>query len=373
MFRPLAKKSPLNISSNISGRKSTTGDCPNVEATSEESRSNLGNANNQAIQTLKIAAYVVIVAYGIRMASHLLSILLFSLLFAYAILPLPQWLVRRFHFEKSAALACTLLLVIALDFVITFALVRTGVQMHARLPVYELRIQGLHQHINDFLGQHGIRSAEESVRGLLSPGRIMQFIQDIIPKTIELISDRILVLFLALLFLVALLDPEHGDSPTARKLANFGKDVQRYVATTAETGAIIAVVNLLVLTVLGVDFALVWCLAYFFLHFIPSIGFIASLVPPTVLALLMLGWKKALLVLACLVLTEIIGAYILNPILLKKGLKVSVIEVMISLLGWSFLLGPAGAILSVPLNLALRRFIAGAETSARPQSSTVAS
>ena len=92
----------------------------------------------------------------------------------------------------------------------------------------------------------------------------------------------------------------------------------------------------------------------------------------TLLALLMLSWKKALLVLGCLILTEILGTYVLNPILLKKGLDVSVIEIMISVMVWGFLLGPAGVILAVPLTLALRRFIDNARMSTEPQISPAA-
>ena len=327
----------------------------------------MGDDRYQWTQALKVAACVVIVAYGIRLVSHLLSILLLSLLFAYIILPLPQSLMRRLRFGKSTALIGAALLLLAVHVALTLAVVRTGSQMRAKRPVYELRIQDLNQHVSGFLTRHGIESADESVKGFLSSGRIMQMAKNILPKAAGLISDRLLILFMALLFLLALLDPEQENSPATRALANFGKDIQHYIATTAETGAIIAAANFLVLTALGVDFAFVWCLAYFFLHFIPNVGFIAALVPPTLLALLMLGWKKALLVLGCLILTEILGTYVLNPILLKKGLKVSVIEVMLSLLVWGFLLGPAGVILSVPLTLALRRFIGGSETGGNAQ------
>ena len=92
----------------------------------------MGTDDHSAIQTLKIAACVVIVAWGIRTASHVLSIVLLSLLLAYAILPFPLWLVRRFHVPKSAALSLTVLLVIVFYCVLTFALVKTGLQMSAR-------------------------------------------------------------------------------------------------------------------------------------------------------------------------------------------------------------------------------------------------
>jgi AI-2 transport protein TqsA len=333
----------------------------------------MGNDNHPGIQTLKIAAYVVIVAYGIHMASHLLSILLLSFLLTYAILPFPQWLVRRFHFRRSTALICTVLLVIVVYCGQTFALVKAGVQMTAKLPFYELRIQDLHQQITGFLARHGHESSGDFFKNFLSSERIMRFTGDILPSALEFFSDRLLIWFLTLLFLAGLMDPERSHGPIAQRLAHFGKDIQRYIATTAETGAITAIVNLLLLTLLGVDFAIVWCVLYFFLHFIPSIGFLVALVPPTLLALLMFGWKRALLVFACLVLTEMLGENVLKPILLKKDLDVSLMNVTLSMLGWGYLIGPVGAILSVPLTLGLFRIIENARMSTSPERSPVAS
>ena len=133
----------------------------------------MGTDDHSAIQTLKIAACVVIVAWGIRASSHVLSIVLLSLLLAYAILPFPLWLVRRFHVPKSAALSFTVLLVVAFYCVLTLALVKTGLQMSARLPVYELRIQDLHEQIAGFLTRHGIESTDLSVKSFLSSYKII--------------------------------------------------------------------------------------------------------------------------------------------------------------------------------------------------------
>src|SRR5258708_30720600 len=53
---------------------------------------------------LQSAAYAVIVAWGIRAASHILSVILIALLLAYVIRPLPDWLMHRFGLRKSLAL-----------------------------------------------------------------------------------------------------------------------------------------------------------------------------------------------------------------------------------------------------------------------------
>ncbi len=85
----------------------------------------MGTDDHSTIQTLMIAVCVVIVAWGIRTTSHVLSIVLLSLLLAYAILPFPLWLVRRFHVPKRAALSFTVLLV-------EFPQLRPAYAVHAR-------------------------------------------------------------------------------------------------------------------------------------------------------------------------------------------------------------------------------------------------
>ena len=57
--------------------------------------------DGSAARPLQVSAYVVIVAWGIRAASEILSIVLLSMLLAYAYLPLPKWLMRRFHLRGA--------------------------------------------------------------------------------------------------------------------------------------------------------------------------------------------------------------------------------------------------------------------------------
>ena len=144
----------------------------------------MGTDEHGAIQTLKIGACVVIIAWGMRTASHVISIVLLSLLLAYAILPFPLWLVRRFQVPKSVALSFTVLLVVAFYCVLTFTLVKTGLQMSAKLPVYELRVHDLHQQIATFLTRHDIESTDLTVKSFLSSERLMQFMGSILPTTI---------------------------------------------------------------------------------------------------------------------------------------------------------------------------------------------
>jgi AI-2 transport protein TqsA len=307
---------------------------------------------------LQAAAYIVVVAWGIRAASHILYLVLIALLFAYVFLPFPKWLMHRFRLRQSLAIALTVVLWATIWFAIWVALFEAGHQLMAKLPIYEERIRILHERVVVFLSAHGIQSTHDSVKNLYGYDRIVEFARAMLPTLIGFFSDRLLIILLGLGFLVEMTYLDSGKSgPFARKLVYYGRDVQRFIAISAQAGAIIALANLVLLAVLGVDAAFVWCFLYFLLQFIPGIGFAIALIPPSLMALLMLGWKRALLVAGGLILTQMVGAYVVKPMLMKKGLNISFLEIMLSLVIWGFLLGPAGAILAIPLTLAFRRAI----------------
>jgi AI-2 transport protein TqsA len=311
------------------------------------------------IRLLQGAACVVIVAWGIKAASHILSIIFVALLLSYVILPLPKWLMHRFHLPKSWAISLTVVFVAIIYVVIALALVDAGFRFRERLPNYEAHFRILYERIEIFLDTHGIQTTHLSLKSLYSSDRIIEFTRTALPTIIGQFSDRFLISLLSLLFLIEMANPEGAlTGPLARNLAYYGSDVQGFITVSAETGAINAVANFVILVALGIDFPVIWCFLYFFLHFIPNIGFLISLIPPTLIALLMFGWKRAVLVTGGLILTEMLGDYVVKPMLMFKEMHVSLLEIMLSLMIWGFLLGTRGVVVAIPLTLALRKFLA---------------
>jgi predicted PurR-regulated permease PerM len=310
------------------------------------------------LRVLEVSAYVVIVAWGIREASEILSVVLLALLLAFAYLPLPKWLMRRFHLRRGAAVSLGVAFLAALYMIFSVALLETGFKMRERLPIYEENLASLYHQLVVFLSAHGIQSSAFSSRNFYSSERIMTFISFFLPKVIGLFRDRMLIQILSLIFLFEIAESEEtATTPLGRKLLYYGKDVQRFIAISAQTGAIVALVNLVLLIALGIDFPVLCCVLYFFLQFIPSIGFLIAIVPPALLALLTFGWKRALLASIGLAVTQMASDYILQPKLMKKSMHISLLEIMLAVMIWGFLLGPPGAILGVPLSLVLKKYI----------------
>jgi predicted PurR-regulated permease PerM len=310
------------------------------------------------LRSLQGAACVVILMWAIKAASGLLVVLLMALVFAYAFAPLPRWFMQRFRLGKTAALVLTVASLGTLNVVMVAILYGSVGRMTERLPVYHEHFMALFEKLAVFANVHGIDFANLSAAKVSNSDKILEFARVALRQAGGFLGNALLISALAWVFLVEMVEelPAKRGS-LAEKLAFYGGDVQRYIAISAETGIITALANLAVLVAFGVDGPVLWCALYFLLHFIPTVGYILALVPPTFLALLMLGWKKALLVAGSLVLTQLLTDYALTPILMKKAVHISFLEIMVSLMVWGFLLGPAGAILAIPLTLTLRRFV----------------
>src|SRR4029453_18355781 len=69
-------------------------------------------------------------------------------------------------------------------------------------------------------------------------------------------------------------------------MASFAAGTRSYLGVSAVFGLIVAVIDTVLLYVLGVPGAFVWGVLAFVTNFIPNIGFVIGVVPPAVIALL---------------------------------------------------------------------------------------
>ncbi len=122
--------------------------------------------------------------------------------------------------------------------------------------------------------------------------------------------------------------------------------------------------------VVGTDLALVWAVLAFVMNFVPNVGIILSLVPPVILTMLEFGWQRALVILAGYVVLNFVVDNLIKPRFMQSGLDVPPLLGLLSLVIWGYLLGAPGAILAIPLTIALRRVLWDAP--AQPPASQVA-
>jgi AI-2 transport protein TqsA len=303
-------------------------------------------------------ACLVIILWGVRQASHLIVLALLGILLACSFLPLHEWLMNRFKLRKSTAIGWGVTSVGTLCLLTVFSLYEGISRYRVELPAYEKRLMVLYEHVLVFLNAHGVHLAGLSGPMLPSSERMLELSRVVVPGAAGFLSDGLLVTLLSVLFVIAMVEqPGTKRSALGETLRYYGQDMQSYIGVTAKTNAIAALANLVVFLVFGVEFPVLWSALTFFLRFVPNIGFVLALLPPSFLALLVFGWKRALLVAGGQIAISLLVDYVVSPIFMKKVVSISFLEMTVSLVFWGAILGFAGGILAIPLTLTLRRFI----------------
>lgn len=138
--------------------------------------------------------------------------------------------------------------------------------------------------------------------------------------------------------------------PTRRAAANF----QRYFIVRTAVGLVTGALVWLAAWLIGLEFAFVWGLLNFVLNYIPTIGSIVAVVPPVLFALLQFqSLVMAALVLAVIGGVQLIMGNFVDPRVQGRYLSLSPLVVLVAVVFWGWLWGPAGALIGVPITVAV--------------------
>jgi AI-2 transport protein TqsA len=308
------------------------------------------------------ACFVIIVA-GLKVAAPLVSVVLLGLLVAQTLSNLPIWLMKKgLKPGLSVLLSILLVLVGGLLLVVMFSV--STARLADNLPAYQTRLAALRDSLMAFLTGRGIDVSQIAAFQPLDPNRILAAARVFLGGLASALGTSVLIILIAAVVLYEITHVrvlrQRGQQPAtlAARFDEVTGESRQYIALTGLAGLIQAVFNLVILYVAGVDAPITWAVLFFFLNFIPGVGFFIAVVPPALLALLETGWQSALIVALGWWFVNLIGDNIIKPRFFVKGLDISFTNIVFSVLFWSFVLGPAGAILALPIALSLRRVAA---------------
>lgn len=140
-------------------------------------------------------------------------------------------------------------------------------------------------------------------------------------------------------------------------IRRYCRSVRRYFVVNAVFGAIVAVIDGALLALLGVPGAPIWAILAFVTNFIPNIGFVIGLIPPAILALVVGGWPLLIAVVLIYSVVNVTLQELVQPRFVSEAVGLSLTLTFLSVVFWTFVVGPVGAILSVPLTLLFRALL----------------
>jgi predicted PurR-regulated permease PerM len=309
-----------------------------------------------------LASLVLIVA-GLRAMSGLLSPILLSLFIVLVTSPIMQWLKRR---GLPGWLAYTLVVlgVIAVGLVFVLFLAASLTQLSAELPTYRTLVEAQLQSLGQEISKFGIDAQDILQLEWFQPARIFQYLFSFVTALLSAISN---IGFTLLIFIYMLASAANfsnrlersliSDLPMLERFRNFSSSISIYLLIKSWLGAMTALCQIILMWILGIDFAVLWGVFSFLFNFIPNVGFYISLIPPLLIAILTLGWLKALIFVAGYTLINNFFDIAVAPRFLGQGLDLSTIVTFLAVVLWAWILGPIGAFLALPLTVMVKKLL----------------
>jgi predicted PurR-regulated permease PerM len=141
---------------------------------------------------------------------------------------------------------------------------------------------------------------------------------------------------------------------TTKAMDDAGQRVSRYVLLQFGVNAGFGAVTALGLYLVGVKSPLLWGVMGVFLRFLPYIGpAIAGFLPFIVALAVSDGWKEPLMVVGLYLLTELIIANLVEPLLYGIHTGLSAVAILFGAVFWTVVWGPIGLVLATPLTVCI--------------------
>jgi predicted PurR-regulated permease PerM len=311
-----------------------------------------------------IAAALVVVVAGLKVAAELLLPLVVAVFLALLSLPLLGWLRRR-HLPLVAAVALTILadvaLLVAFGMLISVALS----EFVAVAPDYLEQLGDVAETALDNVFFRGVALSRWLAFDQLDPQAVINVAGGIVGETVKGVAATFASVSVVLLLLIFFLLEAVGLPAKLRKAMgreqvdlkryrSIIREIQRYLliktVVSAGTGVLVGAWT----AFLGLDFAVLWGFLAFLLNYIPVIGSIVAGIPAVLLALVQLSLGGALAVAAGYLVINFLLGNLLEPAWMGRRLGLSTLVVFLSLLFWGWVWGPIGMIVSVPLTVAAK-------------------
>ena len=320
----------------------------------------MDNINKLTVGLIQLAALLVIVA-SVKSAQDLVVPFLLSIFIA-TIAATPMFWLNRKGAPNWLSI-CLVMIGIVLSIIFVGGLVAQSTSSFTeKLPFYQSQLLLLQQElvnsVNPLMANLNLELDLTSAIGNFSPTTILNIAGTTITGLGSVLSNSFLII-LTVIFMLA----ETNSFP--RKLnavltnprksllyfSEFTRNLNNYIAIKTTLSAVTGLVVTIFLSLIGVDFPILWGLLAFLLNFVPNIGSIIAAIPPVILAYIQLGGLSASVVIVGFLIVNIFIGSFVEPRYLGKGLGLSPLVVFLSLVFWGWILGPIGMLLSVPLTM----------------------
>ena len=304
-----------------------------------------------------------ITLFAVNEYGAFINTIIVALILGIVFAPMMVWLQKKMN--NIVALIVTMVAVIAIMIGLFLFFLYSFAQLNTAVPIYAEELDVIIDEVIDLLASFGADvNNVESLAELIEPTEIIEFVRNILRGFLDILSDGVTVLLVLAFLLVGASNFAakaeqliNNGNPGLKRLFKFNQDIRRYIIITNNVGMAAGLINAIFLSIIGVDFAILWGVLSWLLSYIPMVGFLLALIPPLLLGLLEFGWVTALVILVGFILINSAIDDFIKPKMMGEGLDIAPVMVFISVVFWGLILGPLGAILAVPVTVGIKQLV----------------
>ena len=318
-----------------------------------------GIGSTEGSPVIKLAALIVIFA-GMIYARSIISPFILALFISIICMQPITWL------EKKRIPGWLAIIIVVLGLVVLFSgfislIGGTLTFFLSNVSKYEPTVTSITNSFIQFLNDKGINIPKDQISTFIQPAKILEFTSGAVKELLSMLGNSFLILLIILFILMEFgsfsLKAKAITSGSDKSIAYFStilQDIRHYLGIKTLVCLSISILIYIALLIIGVDYPLLWALIAGLMNYIPNIGSIIATIPAFLFALVQLGLGSALWTLgAFMIIHNVLGNFV-EPRIMGKGLGLSPLVVLLSLLFWGFILGPVGMFLAVPFTLTIK-------------------
>ena len=327
----------------------------------------LTTSKTSSLAGLLVAAAILYLARDVLIPLALAILL--SFLLAPMVRRLEQW-----HLGRVLSTLVTVAVALIVIGAIGYVAARQALSLAAKLPEYRENIQ---QKVRALRAQPSgeIGKAAEAIKDLGSeaapeatplpvaetPPSAMAALRDMAAPFVRPIGSALAVIVFTILMLlnrenmrerlIGLIGPRQINV-TTQALGEASYRVSRYLYMQLVVNACFGIPFAIALYFIGIPNALLWGLLGTLLRFIPYAGvWVAVALPATLAFAISDGWSEVIWVLGTFFVLEMLLVNLLEPWLYGRSAGLSAIAIIAAALFWTWLWGPVGLLLAIPLTV----------------------
>ena len=300
-------------------------------------------------------------ALGLKAFSAVVGPLFLAVVLSIIVHPLRR-LSGRFGLPAWVGMVLSLIAVYCIVAGLVVVLLISGAALAGLLEDYGPQFQEFVQNVLDALA--GVGVSQDQLQALatgLDPGKLINLTAGLLgglAGALSSISFLVLLLFFTVSDAGSFAARLAEISPAGQRLASafqlFARGSRQYLGVSTVFGAGVALFDFLALVILDIRYAWLWAVLAFVTNFVPNVGFIIGLVPPTVLALLDHNPGTAIAVIAIYTVLNVVIQSVIQPRVVGMVVGISATLSFLSLVVWTSIMGAVGALLAVPATLLVK-------------------